>query len=223
MKSKSFNSLFLLLLLLPTLAFAQVREKLLDMSAGQQSALVLEIPSVSQELVSDHWKQYMKDFYREKPKWQRRDDEWLSDDADISALGAGNTVDIYAKTREREDNVEIQMWVDLGGAFLNAREHPDRYTEAEKLLLRFALEVAKEKMRLDIEEQEDLLKDMNRDLRRLSSQKKRSEREIKRAKETIQKAEADIEQNLQEQEEMQAKITQQEELIKKLQKQRSGL
>ena len=193
------------------------------MSAGQQSALILEIPSVSQELVSDHWKQYMKDFYREKPKWQRRDDEWLSDDADISVLGAGNTVDIYAKTREREDNVEIQMWVDLGGAFLNSREHPDRYTEAEKLLLRFALEVAKEKMRLDIEEQEDLLKDMNQDLSRLSSQKKRSEREIKRAKETIQKAEADIEQNLQEQEEMQAKITQQEELIKKLQKQRSGL
>ena len=193
------------------------------MSAGQQSALVLEIPSVSQELVSDHWKQYMKDFYREKPKWQRRDDEWLSDDADVSVLGAGNTVDIYAKTREREDNVEIQMWVDLGGAFLNSREHPDRYTEAEKLLLRFALEVAKEKMRLDIEEQEDLLKDMNQDLSRLSSQKKRSEREIKRAKETIQKAEADIEQNLQEQEEMQAKITQQEELIKKLQKQRSGL
>ncbi|NBC08206.1 MAG: hypothetical protein GVY26_13515 [Bacteroidetes bacterium] len=211
------------LLLLPTLALPQVQEKMLDMSAGQQPALVLEIPSVSQDLVSDFWKQYMKDFYREKPKWQRRDDEWLSDDADLSALGAGNTVDVYAKTEEQGENVEIQLWVDLGGAFLNSREHPARYTEAEKLLLRFALEVAREKMRLDIEAQEDLLKDMNRDLERLASKKERAEREIERAKETIRQAEADIEQNLQEQADMQAKIAEQEKLIKKLQKQRNGL
>jgi len=223
MKSKSFNSLFLLLLLLPALAFAQVQEKMLDMSAGQQPALVLEIPGVSQDLVSDYWKQYMKDFYREKPKWQRRDDEWLSDDADISALGMDNTVDVYAKTEKQGENVEVQMWVDLGGAFLNSREHPNRYTEGEKLLLRFALEVAREKMRLDIEAQEDLLKDMNRDMERLASQKERSERQIERAKETIRKAKADIEQNLQEQADMQTKIAEQEKLIKKLQQQRNDL
>jgi len=221
MENKFFT--ILALLLLPTFALPQVQEKMLDMSAGQQPALVLEIPGVSQDLVSDYWRQYMKDFYREKPKWQRRDEEWLSDDADISALGIGNTVDVYAKTEKRDENIEIQMWVDLGGAFLNSREHPDRYIEAEKLLLRFALEVAREKMRLDIEAQEDRLKEMNRDLDRLASQKERSEREIERAKETIRQAEADIEQNLQDQADMQAKIAEQEKLIKKLQQHRNDL
>lgn len=223
MKNRCFTIFPLLLLLIPSWALAQVREVYLDMSAGQQPALVLEIPGVSQDLVSDYWKQYMKDFYREKPKWQRRDDEWLSDDADISALSVDNTVDVYAKTEEQGENVEIQLWVDLGGAFLNSREHPDRYTEAEKLLLRFALEVAREKMRLDIKAQEDRLKEMNRDLERLASQKERSEREIERAKETIRQAEADIKQNLQEQADMQAKIAEQEKLVKKMQQQRNGL
>lgn len=212
-----------LTLLFPILAFAQVQEEAVDMSAGLQNALTLEIPSVSQDLVSDHWKQYLKDFYREKPKWQRRDDEWLSDDAEITALSADNTVDIYAKTEARGENVVIQMWVDLGGAFLNSREHPDRYTEAEKLLLRFGLEVAKEKMRLDIEAQEDMLKNMSRDLDRLASQKERSEREIERAKETIRNAEADIEQNLKDQADMRQKIAEQEQLLKQLQKQRNDL
>jgi hypothetical protein len=223
MKS-SFLLAPLFLLLFPAFLSAQyVKEQSAEMSAGSRNALTLEIPGVSQDLVSDFWKDYMKDFYREKPKWQRRDNEWLSDDADITALGKGNTVDIYAKAEERGDNVMIYMWVDLGGAYLSSKEHPERFKEAEKMLMRFGLEVAKEKMRLDIKEQEDVLKDMGKDLDRLASDKERSEREIERAKEAIRKAEEDIKQNLKDQAAMREKIAEQEELIKKMQRQRNDL
>jgi hypothetical protein len=211
------------LLLFATLLWAQplvsqISEQVVEMSAGAQNALVLPIPGVSEELVSDLWKDYMKDFYDAKPKWQRRDDEWLSDDADILAIGKGNTVDVYAKTEEQDNEVLVYLWIDLGGAFLNRQEHPGRYAEADKLLMRFGLEAAKENIRLELEAQEDALKDLERDLARLESDKERSEREIRRAEETIEKAKEDIEQNLEEQKAMKQRIEEQRELIKEVQK-----
>lgn len=204
-------------------SLAQVVERSVGMSAGVQNALVLEIPAVDEGLVSDLWKDYMKDFYREKPKWQRRDKEWLSDDADIAALGMGNTVDVFAKTEQKGDNTFIYMWIDLGGAYLNSSQHRERYTEAEKVLVRFGLEVARAKVKIELEEQEDMLKDLNRDLERLASDKDRYEREIQRAKETIAKAEKDIEDNLNAQEEMAERIKAQEGVIKSVQKRLNDL
>jgi outer membrane murein-binding lipoprotein Lpp len=202
---------------------AQVVERSVGMSAGVQNALVLEVPAVDAGLVSDLWKDYMKDFYREKPKWQRKDKEWLSDDADIAALGMGNTVDVIAKTEQKGDDTFIYMWIDLGGAYLNSRQHRERYTKAEKMLVRFGLEVARAKVKIELEEQEDMLKDLNRDLERLATDKERYEREIQRARETIAKAEQDIEDNLKAQEEMAARIKAQEDVIKSVQKRLNDL
>lgn len=204
-------------------AQGQVVERSAEMSKGVRNALVLEIPGVNEDLVSDLWKDYMKDFYREKPKWQRRDKEWLSDDADIAGIGRGNTVDVYAKTEQKDDNAFIYLWIDMGGAFLSAREHGEQYTEAEKLLTRFGLEVARAKVKMELEEQEDRLKDLNRDLERLASDKERYEREIQRAKESIVKAEKDIEDNLKAQEEMAARIKAQEGVIESVQKRLNDL
>jgi|AntRauTorckE5430_2_1112549.scaffolds.fasta_scaffold09921_2 hypothetical protein len=204
-------------------SLAQVVERSVGMSAGVQNGLVLEIPAVDEGLVSDLWKDYMKDFYREKPKWQRRDKEWLSDDADIAALGMGNTVDVFAKTEQKGDNTFIYMWVDLGGAYLNSSQHRERYTEAEKMLVRFGLEVARAKVKIELGEQEDMLKDLSRDLERLAADKERHEREIQRAKETIAKAEKDIEDNLKAQEEMAERVKAQEAVIKEVQKRLNDL
>lgn len=202
---------------------AQISERALGMSAGVQNALVLEVPSIDASLLSDTWATYMKDFYRAKPKWQRRDKEWLSDDADIAAIGRGNTVDVFAKTEAKGDGALLYVWMDLGGAYLNSREHPQRYAEAEKILLRFGLEAARAKLRVELDEEEKALKNLNRDLSKLQSDKDRSEREIERAKETIAKAELDIKQSLQEQEQMAQRIKDQEEAIKALQQRINGL
>jgi DNA-binding transcriptional regulator GbsR (MarR family) len=68
-----------------------------------------------------------------------------------------------------------------------------------------------------------MLKDLNRDLERLATDKERYEREIQRARETIAKAEQDIEDNLKAQEEMAARIKAQEDVIKSVQKRLNDL
>ena len=79
----------------------------------------------------------MKNFYDSKPKWDRKAKEWVCDNADITAISRGNTVDIYATTEDNGNRGVIYVWFDLGGHLLPGT--PRKYTEAEKLLVRFAL------------------------------------------------------------------------------------
>ena len=215
-----FNTIVLLFSLQ---AAAQIEQQQVQMSAGVQPALVLSLNGIDEKSVSKMWKDFMKDFYREKPKMDRKTNEWLSDDAEIDALGQGNTVDLYARTEEMLDGVKLYLWVDLGGTYLSAEETPGRYAEAEAMLERFEREVEKEKVRREIEAEEDTLKDMGKELSRMQSDRERYEREIERAEEIIRQAKANIEQNLKEQEAQKEKIAEQEELIKTVQKRYNDL
>jgi len=215
--------LFLFFLLVTVSLNAQIKEQVYKMSQGSNNALALEIPGVSDKVVHDLWKDYLKDFYDAKPKWDRKADEWFSDDADIAALGLGNTVDIYAAVEEKKEGVVLRMWVNLGGAYLNSRQHPERYTEAEKILMRFGLEVAREKTKEELEAEQDKLKDLQRELSRLESDNKKYHQEIERAKETIKKAEKDIEENEEAQQQQQEVIKLQEKAIKEVEKRLNDL
>lgn len=202
---------------------AQIKEQTIKMSEGNNNALSLEIPNVSDKLVNEVWKDYLKDFYDSKPKWNRKTDEWFADDADIAALGLGNTVDIYATVEERKENVVLNMWVNLGGAYLNSKDHRERYTEAEKMLMRFGLEVARVKTEDELEDEQDQLKELQKELSRLKSYNERYHKEIERAKEAIKKAEQDIVDNEKEQEQMLKTIEEQEAAIKAVEKRLNDL
>ncbi len=198
---------------------AQVFERLKEMSLGVNNAISLEITMADEKLVAEVWKNYMKDFYDAKVKWDRKTKEYLAEDASIAAIGLGNTVDVYATMEEKGDNTIINTWFGLGGgAFLSSREHAGRYEEAEKLLLRFALEVAREKTRQELEGEKGELRQLQKELERLKAANDRYHKEIERAQEAIKKAEADIVQNAKDQEAMLGKIAEQEKAIQAVEK-----
>ncbi|MCO6479295.1 MAG: hypothetical protein J5I94_21850 [Phaeodactylibacter sp.] len=197
---------------------AQISEKTVKMSQGANNALVLEIPNADARLVADVWKNYMKDFYDAKPKWDRKAREWICDDAEITAIGRGNTIDIYANVEEKGNSALAYVWFDLGGAYLSSREHPERFAEAEKAMMRFALEVAQEKTRQELEAEKDAMKKLEREMARLKSLNERYHKEIERAEEAIRKAKEDIVENDKLQEQMLQQIAEQENVIIEVQK-----
>ncbi|MCO6490407.1 MAG: hypothetical protein J5I98_18475, partial [Phaeodactylibacter sp.] len=202
---------------------AQVSEQTRKMSQGANNALILEIPNADAKLVAEVWKNYMKDFYNAKPKWDRKAKEWFADNTDITAIGRGNTVDIYASAEDKNNGTDFSLWIDLGGAYLSSREHPERYSEAEKLLLRFALEVAREKTRQELEGETDEMKKLQREMGRLKSLNERYHKEIERAEEAIKKAQQDIVDNEKLQEDMLLQIAEQEKVIEGVQKRLNDL
>jgi DNA repair exonuclease SbcCD ATPase subunit len=215
--------LILLVLILGTSLHAQIREQKVKMSMGEQNALTLEIPGVTDKLVGEVWKDYLKKEYRSKPKWNRKTNEWFSDDADIESLGLGNTIDIYCTVEEKGEDVRLNVWFDLGGAYLNSKDHKDRYTEAEKMLMGFGLEVAKEKTRIELENEMNELKELEKELAKLKTANERYHKEIKRAEEVIKKAKEDIVNNEQEQKNMEGQIKEQEKVVKGVEKRLSDL
>lgn len=203
----------MLLLLVSTAISAQTSTERKTMSEGVYEAIVIQIPDLNKKIVGDLWADYTKDFFDVRSKYNRKTKEYFGDDAEISGIGQGNTVDIYASVEDKGNGSELSVWFDLGGAYLSANTHPDRHLEAEKMLLRFGLEAAKEKIRLDIEDQEKALDRLMGDLKKLGNDKERLEREIEKAQEAIARAEEGLEENAQSQEDKNAEIKAQEELI----------
>jgi len=192
---------------------AQVYEQYKTMSMGDKNALTMTLPQSKAKFVGTLWMDYMKEFYNSKTKFNKKTEEWFTDDADIPAIGLGNTVDVYATTEQLDENVRLAVWFDLGGAYLSLREHYDRYPEAEKMMLRFALEVAKKSTEVQLDGEEKKLKDLEKELQKLQSGNERYQKEIERAKEAIRKAEEGIVENEKEQMAAQEKIEQQKKAI----------
>ncbi len=208
--------IFCLILCFTTSSFAQISETKRMMSQGNNNAITLEVANAGDNLISDVWKNFIKDNYKGKTKYDRREKEHITDDIDIPSLGQGNTIDMYVSIEEKGSDATFYLWCDLGGAYLSSKEHPNRFDAAETMLLRFGLEIEKEKLRLEIEEEEKNLKKMEGDLRKLENDNDRYHKIIEKAKKEIQEAEDDISKNLQEQEMAKDKIRAQEDVVEQL-------
>ena len=223
MKKLLFTSIVFLFLGFTFETTAQVHEEMKEMSLGTRNALVITIPNVSKKLAANIWKSYTKDFYDSKTKWDRKKDEWVTANADIVALGMGNKVNLYAITEEKKDDVVFSIWIDAGNAFINEADHPERYREAEKLVMRYALELAQAKIKLDMKEEDKKLDKMQSSLKKLVNAQARYEKEIEKAKAAIKKAEENIVKNKKDQEEAGKAIVAQEKLIDTIRKKLNDL
>lgn len=201
---------------------AQISESEQSMSQGVKNAFVLEMPNADEKVVEKTWKKYSKDF-KGKTKKDRRSGEHFTDNAIIPSIGGNNSIDVYTKIEKSGDNVLFTSWYDLGGAYLNSYEHGDEAAEAQKILLAFALDVAKEMTLIEIDNEEKKLKDLNNALKKLEKEKENYEKEIEQAKERIAKAEADIEQNGKDQENAKLLIEDQEKVLDKVKEKLSDL
>lgn len=206
-----------LLLFVSLTAFGQIKERREPMSLGNQNALVLIIPQTDAKLVEKTWQDFTKDELRTKTDWNRKEKEFFTDDVMVRGIST-NTVDLHARTEQQGDDLEFILWINLGGAFLASDTHRDAFQEAEKLLMRFGLAIAKEKTKIDIGDQEKALKDLEKELDKLQKLNDRYHSDIEKAQEAIKAAEQEIVNNEQLQENMRQQIQEQEKLIEEIKK-----
>lgn len=219
MKFKLFTLVFALLTL-PFLGNTQIEEQARSMSLGTHNALVLELPQNDQKLVSKVWEGYMKSFYDTKSKHNRKTGEWVAEEADIVSLGKGDDVDLFTTIEQRGKNVELTLWVHLqeGDTYVTSERHPDRSVEAEKLLMRFGLEVARETIKIELKSEEKKLSHMGTSMKKLKNAQDRYRKDIEKAQAAIRKAEENILKNEGEQEDMMKQMEVQREVIELVQK-----
>jgi hypothetical protein len=195
-----------------------VKQETKTMSQGVKNAFVIEIPNAKPDFVEDKWKGLL-DSYKSKPKWNRKEKEFFSDNAQITEINGNNPVDVYAKIEESgTNNTLLTVWFDLGGAYLNSAEHSEKYAFGEKIITQFTKDVALASTQKEIDEEEKKFKKQENKLKNTVGDKEDLLKNIENYKAKIKKAEEDIIKNEQSQKEQKKGIEDQKEVIKKAQK-----
>ncbi len=169
---------------------AQVQNQSMVMSKGNNPSVKILLENTDTKTVEDAWSKYIKK-YKGKTKEMKKTKEFFTDDAEIKDMSS-NTVDVYAKVMKKENDSELVVWFDLGGAFLSSQNHPDRYPVAVGMLEKFQLSVSRTAMEDAIKVQEGLLKKMNNDLDGLKKEESNQESDIAKYEKKIEEAKQKI-------------------------------
>jgi hypothetical protein len=210
------NILTLFLISLAVLAFGQktkVKESVIKIGEGKNNALIVNITGADENEVAKAWKDKMKSSGA-KVSGKK---SLFADDATILSISS-NTMDIYSEISGKGEYVELAVGFDLGGAYLNSKEHASGYKAAEKMLYDFAVGQAKEAINKEISAQEGLIKDLEKDQSKLEKDNEKLASDIEDYKKRIEDAEKDIENNKTEIENKIKELETQNESLKNLEK-----
>ena len=194
--------------LLPGEGISQVTARTKAMSRGSQEALVLDLPATDADLVQDLWEDWLKDTYRVKTSKTKkvRNGERSSLNFKLPGIGRGGKVDLYSLVDETGDGSQLTVWIATPSGYVGPDLDPGEYLEAERMLMSFALAVSREQMQREVDAQEEILSDLEKELDRLRRDRERAEKDIADARERIARLEADIVANLAEQDGKQREI-----------------
>lgn len=174
----------------------------ISFSHGSFDAIVVTIPFGNKDIIEKELKSEMKDW---GGKYNNSKDEHSAKQAKMKAMG-DKYFDGYAKIIENGSEIKVAFAVDLGGAYLNHREHGNQHKTIEERAKKFAQNAAKASVEGMIEletktlkklsgEKEDLLKDIEDSKKDIEDYKKKiaeAEQKIKDDESATQKKEGEI-------------------------------
>ncbi len=204
LKALSFTAAFMTLLLLAAshVLTAQVSAERMSHSRGNNDALILELPSAEAKMVEKLWADWLRENYDVKTKDVKRGKgEMQSLNFAMPGVSPGGRVDMYSKIQKTgKEGSELMVWIATPDGYVSRELDRSEYFEAEKALMRFALTVSKEQVQMDVDGEEDTLKDLEKELERLRKDRENYEKDIRNAERDIEEARAKIERNLIDQE-----------------------
>jgi hypothetical protein len=172
--------------------YAPVEEQVVPMDGVPRNSLTIIIKDAKTEDIKKSWKKQLKDL-----KCKVNDKTFIfGDDCKEKEMGS-NTFDIYSVVEEATDQgVKLVVAFDLGGAYLSKANHPDKYPIAEKIVYDFAVEQARELVRLEMETTSKILSGFEKDLEGLNKDKAGLESDISNNEKKIAESKTAIEVNL---------------------------
>lgn len=210
---KLFFLLCCLFLLGSMTAQNKVREQDKTMSLGSKYSYYVEIPGYTKKDAEKAWEEYTKPFG--KTSYNKKAKEYNTLKAKTPIINGTKTTDLYATIEEGKNLATAYVWVDLGGAFATPREHSSQVEGIRTFMNDFWIFAQKKAVTKELENEEKKQKDFEKDLSKLENKNKDLHDEIAKLKEKIRQAEADIEQNLKDQDDKKVEIGTQKKVVEK--------
>ena len=210
------NLFTMLFVILTITSFAQrkikVHEENEKIGSGTNNALVATIYESNKDNIEKAWKKLMKD-YGAKVNMKK---EIFADDATIKDLSS-NTCDLFAFVRKvSDDEFEIVVGVDMGGAYLSSSEHSSKYKTMEKILKDFAVQTSVDAIKEKHKAAQKVLDALTKEKDDLTKEKERAEKQIEDYKSKIANAEKNIETNKTSQADKEKEIESQKKIVEEI-------
>lgn len=162
--------------------------------------------------IEKDWKKLMKHWHG---KVDAKKHEYFTDNAFLKAIGE-NVFDTYAYCNERSGYIEFIVAVDLGGAFLDDKQHSLKAKVFKKELISFAKESSKNGLDIKIKEQAIKEHQFSKQLDHLVKQQEKLRENIESWKVEIEKAENEILNNIKDQEAKKKEVDEQSQVLELL-------
>ncbi len=188
-------------------------EQKATMSNGVHNAFYMEMDGASKKDAEKLWRDYMKPFTK---KVNSKKGEFVTEGASIPLINGSSALTLYARFNEGVNLTTIYVWTDLGGVYLNSEDHPSQHAGLQRFMLDYFNNVQKEVILGMLKDEENNLKNLEKDLDRLTKRNDGFHKDIRDAQEKIKMAELNIQQNLKEQDDMHEIIKKQKQKIEKI-------
>lgn len=192
-------------------AFSQIIEKDGSMSDGVQNALTMDLTG-SQKLVESQWKDFSKKFG--KLARDKKTKEYILHEVLIPSIDTEYPVTVITKFEEFDNLTRAYFWFKRDEKYLNSIDNEAEIAGADVFLTNFSVQVKKEFVGKELDEEEKNLRKLEKALDKLKDKNDDLHRDIEKAEDTIRKAKIDIERNLEEQERAKKEIETQREKLK---------
>ncbi|PKP02613.1 MAG: hypothetical protein CVU11_11245 [Bacteroidetes bacterium HGW-Bacteroidetes-6] len=185
-----------LILLVAAFAFnangqkTKVTESTEKIGNGKNNCLVVNIAEANADDIIKEWKDKMKGFGAKVSGKS----EMMADDATILAISS-NTIDVYSVTEQKDGYVKFMVAFDLGGAYLNSKEHTSGYKAAEKMIYDFAIAMAKDAVNKQLNAQKEMVSKTEKNIKDLEKENEKLAKDIEDYKKRIEDAEKKTEEN----------------------------
>lgn len=191
---KLFNLTTWLIFLIPFSIQAQnLQENERTMSQGSKPGFSMNIDELTTKDAEKLWIDFLKNT-NAKTKKDRKTNEVFADDASVPAISS-NLMDVYATFTERGKQTEMVVWVDLGGAFLSRRQHPEKIDAFQQWMAEFGRVTRVRKVEIEQEAEELVFKDQKKEFDKLIKEEDRLKKEINDAEQRINQAKKELEVN----------------------------
>lgn len=197
----------------------RVKEGSMSTSKGSQSSLSIEIPFVDESFFQDELKSYMKDW----GKCKENKGEYCVLLGEWKEYGK-KTFDVYARYEKKNDNpVSVSFAIDLGGAFLNSRDHSAQYELFKKSIESFGRSCVSNYINSLLEKETKILKGLEKDQKELEEDKSDLEKEIEDFRKRIDDNLKKIDDNKANQEKKKDEIKNQSNKIQEIEKKKKDI
>jgi len=164
-----------------------IKEQNVDVN-GTNNGYQITIPYGENKSISKELKSELKSW---KGKVSNKD-FFFADDCKLKEIGK-NTFDTYAKVEDiTKGGVTVYVKVNLGGIYLNSKDHPGEFKIIEKKLYDFAVKAAKSIIEDEAKAEEKVMKGQESDLDDIKKEIDKQENAIVAADRAIEAAKEEI-------------------------------